>query len=195
MHPILLLGPAGSGKDTAARRLSEEFGLTVHRLTWPVLRTLAAFDWTHLVDRLVIQGADRAVLQRRAKQLVADAFRALDLYALVDELVAEAERRDFPAVVVPDVRLPSELSRFRHVWPQALAIYCHVPLEIRTERLRERDGAGLSADAAQHHTERNVEALRNAADWIWDNSGAEADTWPVLRAWVASQVAIVSRRP
>jgi dephospho-CoA kinase len=160
MQPILLLGPAGSGKDTAARRLSDEFGLAVYRLTRPVLPTLAAFDWTYLIDRLVIQGADRAVLQRRAKQLVADAFRALDLYALVNELV-----------VVPDVRLPSELSRLRAVWPQTLAIYCDVPPEIRAERLRARDGAVLSADAAQHHTERDVEALRDAADWLWDNSG------------------------
>lgn len=185
MQPILLFAPAGSGKDTAARLLAAHFGLAVHHLADPILATLNTPAWQATMNHLIQAGTDPAIVLRRAKQIVGDAFRALDENVLVDTLVARA-RTDAPAVVVPDVRLPNELDRLRVLWPQALAIYCDVPPAVRAKRLRERDGAMLNEAAANHHTEQEVLTLRARADWVWDNGADVTTTWPLLQAWVAA---------
>lgn len=188
MRPILLAGPAGSGKDTAARMLAGEFGVAIHHLADPIIATLDTPAWQDVMNRLIGEGVAPGAVLRRAKQIVGDAFRAMDIDALVNALVARA-KTNAPAVVVPDVRLWSEWTRFRTLWPDALLVYCHTPDTIRMQRLRERDGAMLGEDAGQHRTEQEVRLLREFADWVWDNGGPTAETWPRLRAWVAEHAA------
>lgn len=184
MRPILLGGPAGAGKDTAARELSQTFGLTMHRLTAPVTDTLSTAAWQRTIGRMTQRGVDPAMAVRRAKQIVGDAYRALDPTALVDDLVGEAADH-FPAVVVPDLRLPDEWARFRVLWPESLLIYCDAPRDIRAARLEERDGVVLTWAAAEHHTEQDVERLRELADWVWANHGSFNETQSALKEWVA----------
>ena len=61
--------------------------------------------------------------------------------------------------------------------PEGLVVYCDAPPEIRTARLEAQDGTVLSDAAAAHHTEREVDRLRELADWVWDNAGPQAETW------------------
>lgn len=188
LRPILLAGPAGSGKDTAAQMLVQTFGGAINRLADPIRETLTLPAWRRLLDRLACREGDwdaaGAAVARRAQQCVGDAFRALDPNALVDLLVIRA-MPDLPAIVVPDVRLPDELARLRAHWPDALAIYCDTPAPVRAARLLARDGIPLAADTAQHPTEHAGPALQAAVDWVWPNAGPIADTWPLLQAWVA----------
>ncbi|AEW04018.1 hypothetical protein Sulac_0466 [Sulfobacillus acidophilus DSM 10332] len=177
MIPIIALaGPAGSGKDTAARAIVDTFGFTLRRLADPIRATLALPAWQ---QALTVAGPDGP---RRAAQAIGDAFRALDPALLVRLALTDVPAQS-PGVVIPDVRLLAEAEALRQ-WPKAWLVFCDTDPATRAHRLRARDGRPLSAAAAQHTTEATVDAVAALADFRWANTGPFIETWPVLRAWL-----------
>ena len=176
MRPLLLAGPAGSGKDHAARYLAARWNLAAHHLAAPLYALVDSPSGRHAVKRLAGDDLGRqAEVRRRFLQGAGDLYRNLSPTLLVDCLVDRAAA-DAPRIVVPDLRLPEELAGLRRHWPDALLIYCDVPEAIRQERLAARDGAVLSFRGRNHDTEVAVLALKSVADIVWDNSGDWATT-------------------
>lgn len=184
MPVILLLGPAGSGKDTAARALADRYGGTVYHLADPIRQVLDTPVWHAMLARQIAAGEHPVWVRRRAMQAVGDSFRALHHHALVDALIAQATQNHTRVVIVPDVRLPEELAQFRACWPQTLTIYCETPDAERRIRLTARDGAPLDGHSSQHVTESAVVTLRDQADWVWRNGATWELAWDRLASWV-----------
>jgi dephospho-CoA kinase len=185
---ILLAGPAGSGKDAAAKLLAATWGLTVHHLATPLYALVESPAGQAALDH-VGRGdpARRADARRRLLQGMGDAFRQLSPTLLCDLLIARAAADD---VVVADVRLVEEVRALRQRWPQAVLVYCTAPAEVRARRLGQRDGTALTLAAEAHVTETRVSVLKSLVDVDWDNGGAWADTAPRLLHQVADAVKV-----
>ena len=171
MQPILLAGPAGSGKDQAARYLATQWDLAIHHLATPLYALYFSASWQAAERHLVANGRNQTLVRRQFLQQAGDLYRRFSPTLLVD-LLMERAQSEGPGIVVPDVRLPEEVTAFRHHWPTALLIYCHVPDAMRQARQAARDGTALSAPARHHNTEVDVLALKDGADIVWDNSGS-----------------------
>jgi len=176
---IALVGPAGSGKDTAAQAMVDTFGLSIRRLADPIRMTLALPIWQQ-----ALAFADRPDAPRLAAQAIGDAFRALDPALLVR--LALAAPVESPGVVIPDVRLPEEAQALR-AYPDVRLVYCDTDPAVRAQRLIRRDGEVLSLTTGQHPTEVRVPQLATAADFRWSNTADFATTWPVLARWLEQQ--------
>ena len=137
MGGLIIVGAAGSGKDTLVGWIRDDFGVTPIGFADPIRVFL----------RLLLgPGKHRA-----AAQAIGDAVRAADPLAFVRLAQRRAHRsRRF---VITDARLPQELAAFG----DALRIGLDAPADLRAQRLAIRDGAAYQPLA--HATETQVPAL------------------------------------
>ena len=168
-HPragVLIVGAAGSGKDTLVRFIQEDFG------THPI----GFADPLRLFLRVLLgPGKHRA-----AAQAIGDAVRAVD----PDAFVRLARRRATRSrrYVMTDVRLPQEFAAF----PDSLSIGLSASPAVRAARLARRDGSAYQP--LQHVTESEVDRLLPRCDVVLTNEGDS------LEAFYARYVAEVRPR-
>lgn len=72
MRPILLAGPAGSGKDQAAQFLAIQWHLTVHHLAEPLYALADTPAWQHATQLLTAEDDLRETLARWHAAYLAD---------------------------------------------------------------------------------------------------------------------------
>lgn len=137
MAGVIIVGAAGSGKDTLVAWIREDFGATPIGFADPIRRFLR-----------VLLGAGK---HRAAAQAIGDAVRAADPDAFVR--LAQHRAARVRRYVITDARLPRELSAF----PDALRIGLDAPADLRAQRLAARDGAGYQP--LSHATETHVPTL------------------------------------
>ena len=137
MSGIIIVGAAGSGKDTLAAWITRDFGATPIGFADPI----RAF-----VQDLLGPGKHRA-----AAQAIGDAIRAEDPTAFIRR--AQERAAQTPRYLLTDARLPAELAAF----PDALSIGLVCPTAERARRLAARDGRAFQP--LDHATETAVDAL------------------------------------
>lgn len=152
MPGLLIVGAAGSGKDTLAAWLAADFDAVPVGLADPI----RAF-----VAELLGPGKHRA-----AAQAIGDAVRAADPTAFI-----RAAQRRCAAIaasghpwVIADARLPDELAAF----PDALTLGLRCPAAERARRLAARDGPAFQP--LDHPTETAVDALIARCALVVDNA-------------------------
>jgi cytidylate kinase len=170
MSGVILVGPAGAGKDTVAAWIARDFSADCLGFADP-LRTFVA--------GLLGPGKHRAALQA-----IGEALRAENPLVLVEEAQRQVAFR--PRWVITDARLPQELAGF----PDALTVAVTAPEALRVERLARRDGV---APQALHHPTEAVDAAVAQCQIQLANTGTRHDLfvayrrqlYPYLRArWV-----------
>ena len=168
---VYLTGPAGSGKDTAARALLESWvGGMIPRCAWLPIHVVAALDMDDS--------------RRRALQFAGDALRNAFGDDFLARWVADASD-DYPAqnAVCPDVRLPAEGAYLRSRGWIGLRIE-------RDEVSRQAELVRRGEDPATmaHHTETSYRDV--PVDGIVYNAGTEED----LAATVVDMVRAIARQ-
>lgn len=195
--PVLVVGPAGSGKDALAEALRDRYGYVTDYLAADLKAIIAEPSVDRLlrllypVDERPAGWKPRAVLQR-----MGDIWReqndALFILSTIDRL------RQLPVGtpwVVADARRAAEIDGLRAAFPAARVVYCAVPFAERQRRLLQRDGHSLSSAQAAHPTEREPAQLVEKAErtegrdprvFVWRN--VETKDVAVARAvaWITA---------
>lgn len=173
---ILLIGPAGSGKDTVADYLAAQHGHRVFHIADPLKRLLAEPVWEPVWTVLYPHG--RPAKLRRELQDVGDLLRGWDPHMLM-KLTTAAIREDTRTHpgrpwCIADVRLLSEFRLLHDAFPHARVMGLTVPVAERLARLTVRDGAPPAGDWAAHPTERQVTHLleMGVCDRLISNTGS-----------------------
>lgn len=83
------------------------------------------------------------------------------------------EEEDPKKLIIVDIPLLFE-SGLENMFHEILVVY--VPREVQIARLMERNGLSLEQAEARLNAQMNIEAKRNKADYIIDNSGELAHT-------------------
>lgn len=147
---VAIAGPAGSGKSTIAGIFASDYGYTPYALAEPIKQIARTYLPTY---------KDR----RTAHQTIGEAIRSLDERVWVDHLLRTAA---WEKSVVDDLRLNVERIALRDAgW---VILRLSVPPEIRTLRIKERDGRTMTQEQLNHRTE--VEAALIDADAVIDNT-------------------------
>jgi cytidylate kinase len=149
---VILVGPAGAGKDTVAAWIAQDFSADCLGLADP-LRTFVA--------GLLGPGKHRAALQA-----IGEALRAENPLVLVQAAQRRVAGR--PRWVITDARLPQELAGF----PGALTVAISAPLALRITRLRLRDGA--APHGLQHPTEAVDDAIAHCQIHLANSGSLDA---------------------
>lgn len=195
MHPapsVLLIGAAGSGKDTVADYLAAQHGHQVFHIADPLKRLLADPVWEPVWAVLYPHG--RPAKLRRELQDVGDVLRKWDPHMLVKLTVAAIQEgvRPHPAHpwCIADVRLLAEYRLLHDAFPHARVIGLNVPAAERLARLTARDGAPPAGDWAAHPTERRVTHLleMGVCDRVIANTGTRADLYAAVEDALVSPV-------
>ena len=149
---VYIVGPAASGKDTAAQALVRHF---------PELRLIRIAQPMYDIASNVF---GRRRKDRRLLQDIGDALRSVDPDVFIDLVLRST--RDW-SWVCPDIRLAREGERLRsNGW---IGIRVERPLSARLLALEERGESG--ADLA-HHTEAAVDLV--PVDAVVANRGTKA---------------------
>ncbi len=132
---VYLVGRAGSGKDTAAEALCQEYPtMHIERITFPIYQLAK--------DLYGMTAKDRRLLQ-----LVGDALRSVEPDCLANRVARVCEFGDWAC---PDVRLPREADILRATgW---IGVRIERPGVDRKEALSQR-GEVWTSESSHHHTE------------------------------------------
>ena len=190
---VLLIGPAGSGKDTVADYLAASHGYAVFHVADPLKRLLGDPAWEPVWE--VLYPAGQPVKLRRELQEVGDLLRHWDPEMLV-KMTANAIRqniRTHPGQpwCIADIRLVDEFHALHAQFPHARVVGVAAPKAQRADRLAARDGQTPPGDWSAHPTERQVATLfrLGVCDTTIANTGSLAD----LRHAVDGAIAAPSR--
>ena len=161
LPPVLLIGAAGSGKDTVAQYLADQHGYHVVHVADALHRLVEDPVWNPVWQVRYPQG--RPAKLRRELQDVGDLLRAWDPQMLIKLTVHSINRtvREHPGRpwVIADVRLLQEYQVFHAKYPHARVIGLSAPPSVRMGRILARDGTLPPGDWAEHPTERQVSQL------------------------------------
>ena len=146
---IGLVGQAGSGKDTVAHFLAEQYGYHPIALATPL---------KDFIDPLL--GAGK---HRRAYQQVGDVMRQEDPLVFIKAVQRQITQGLW---VITDIRYLNEALAF----PEAALWFIAAPYNLRVSRLQARDGEVQPRDFL-HRSEQDVEALRDLCSVILENDG------------------------
>ncbi|KTD85688.1 dephospho-CoA kinase [Paenibacillus etheri] len=91
----------------------------------------------------------------------------------IKERMNSMEEEDPKKLIIVDIPLLFE-SGLENMFREILVVY--VPREVQIARLMERNGLSLEQAEARLHAQMDIEAKRNKADYIIDNSGELAHT-------------------
>jgi dCMP deaminase len=156
---VLIIGEAGSGKDTVADYLIQKYGFK---------RYAFADKIKSISDELFPEEVRNN--PRSTWQAVGEKFRVINPYCWVDYVLKKIEAEKLDRVVISDCRLPEELAKCEEAGFIPVIIKCSP--ELRRERLQERDGRVLSEKELNHHTEKFVSTLQPKYCWLIDNDGS-----------------------
>lgn len=188
MNNIILVGKAGSGKDTVAamftgyNRISFAFRLKQliaisHNFNLKcgihfIVANTGIYD-SHMNSLLeyAIDNYDK-VTKRHLMQVVGQGFRDIDPDFWINwakqDIFQIRNDNNIDKFIVTDCRYENELNAFKDY----TSIYIHCPNDLRMERLKKRDGHSLSLN---HVSELGVSSLQSKCDYFLD-TGCNMDT-------------------
>ena len=181
---IILIGPAGSGKDTIFELLEPRgyqryaFGDNI-RLVARTLRINGVqpayhllyqmFDWNpppNLLRKLEeFRQIPEDTKDRKLLQELGTYCREYDDYIWLRPVSQHAQYKD--NMCITDCRRKTEFESFSSF----TSIYIDGPYELRLERLRQRDGS-VDELALKHKAEQEIESLRDRCTYKVHNSGS-----------------------
>lgn len=182
MPKFILIGEAGSGKDTFANILPEyhrfAFGdeialvcrnLRVNGVQAAYQQLVPMFNFnppSDLLEKLTEfrEIPRKGTKERKLKQAIGTYCRLWrdDIWtAPVREKV-----KKYDNVVITDCRRLSEFDMF----PEFTSVYIDAALEVRLKRLKERDGYADVRDF-DHPAEQEIRLLKHQCDYIVENNG------------------------
>ncbi|MGB9848841.1 MAG: AAA family ATPase [Moorellaceae bacterium] len=161
---LLLMGKAGSGKDTAARYLVERYGFRRYAFA-DKLKEVARGLWPE-----EFEGGRKP---RRLLQEFGTLVRSFDPLVWVRYVLREVEAGGADRVVVSDGRLLDEYRACREAGFTVVRVDCP-PVE-RARRLVERDGVALCPEEEAHPSEKELDTV--PPDFVLDNSGGFEDLY------------------
>jgi dephospho-CoA kinase len=157
---ILLIGKAGSGKDTVADYLGQRYGFKRYAFA-DKLKQIAL----ELFPDMFKQGKPRSLLQN-----IGTYFRTIDEDVWVNYVLRRIQAEAPEHAVISDCRYANELHRCLEEGFVPVLVEC--PLEIRNARLIARGDQPLTPAQQSHPSENDVfNALDTRYIYKLDNSG------------------------
>ncbi len=186
MKGLILIGKAGSGKDTVADYLVKKYGFVRYAFA-DKIRDIVI----DLFPDEVVKGKPRRLLQT-----IGTSMRQLDPDVWARYLVHRIEKEKPSLFVVSDCRYPNELKMLWELG--ALPVFIDCPYELRMQRLAVRDGV-VNESLLSHESEQAVDELRkvvNLDDIVYlYNDGTLEELYQLVDWIVARELPPVSRRP
>lgn len=145
MFGIILIGKAGSGKDTVAEYLVSRYGFK---------RYAFADKMKEIARELFPEWFAGGGKPRRLLQDLGTYLRQIDQDVWINYLFSRIEREKPARVVISDCRYERELERAKSLGFVPVFVDC--PEEIRQRRLAERDGEPMDREAANHPSESTI---------------------------------------
>ena len=177
--PVLLIGAAGSGKDTVAQHLATRFHYQVVHVADALHQLVDDPVWTPVWQVRYPHG--RPTKLRRELQDVGDLLRSWDPEMLVKMTTRALDQatREHPGRpwIIADIRLLQEFRVFHARYPQARVIGLSATPAVRADRMQARDGTLPPGDWTEHATERQVSQLlaMGVCDRVIENQGSVED--------------------
>jgi len=162
-----LIGKIGSGKTTVGRHLKETYGASEHRFS-AILSDI--LERLYLPQRReFLQALGACLRENLGQDVLVEAFRK------------DLEKDPSNVLVVDGIRYENEVAMLRGL-ENSVLIYIDAPAGLRYERALargERGEGSLSFEEFQDNdsaeTERRIEALKQEADYVIENSGTLED--------------------
>lgn len=145
MFGIILIGKAGSGKDTVAEYLVSRYGFKRYAFA----DKMKEIGRELFPERFKSGKKPRCLLQDLGTYL-----RQIDPDVWTNFLFSRIEREKPARAVISDCRYERELARGRA--SGFVPVFVDCPEEIRQRRLAERDGEPMDREAAGHSSENDV---------------------------------------
>ncbi|MEW6770094.1 MAG: ATP-binding protein [Bacillota bacterium] len=163
---VVIVGHAGSGKDTVADYLVAKYGFKKYAFA-DKLKEIASEMFPELVEKE----------RRRVLQVLGQKLREIEPAVWIDFLMGRIEREGAARVVITDCRYLNEFERCISSGFGPLFIDC--PAEIRRLRLLKRDGVPISESEEQHASEREVRLIMSkiSKDCFITNVGTLRDLY------------------
>jgi dephospho-CoA kinase len=180
-------GSIGSGKSAVSRRFANRF----------------AGAWNSFGNTVKLIATERAIEPSRENlQQIGAALVETEPENFCRRVLAGAtdSQGSSEMIVIDGVRHRSILDHLRRLFTpnRLICVFVDAPLNIRVERLKDRDGLSEAQVLAlqKHSTEVEVECdLRAAADFVADNSGSLDHCENELVGWAIQQRLVTRPAP
>ena len=157
-----LVGRIGSGKTTVSEYLQENYGVREHRFSQILMDILDRLNLPH----------ERANLQNLGKSLRA----GLGEDVIVNAFKRDMEKDTSEILIVDGIRYENEVELLKE--KNGVLLFVTATPEVRYERAVKRGEKGEATitfeqflESERAETEKHIEAIKESADYIIDNSG------------------------